>query len=198
MNSGKLKLGLIWAEDLDGVIGRNLPNSKGEIPWHIPEDLAHFKATTLSFPVIMGRLTWESIGKPLPGRRNIVLSRQENYHVASKVEVYPHLPQALSQLEQDGIEQAWIIGGAKLYTQALDLADTLVVTQVNTKVRKDSLSCALAENNPGTNSVLQEDSWVYAPKIDPQIWKLDRDSDQEWRGSKSSLAWRVNIYRRAH
>lgn len=105
-------LGMIWAQARGGVIGRD-----NDLPWHLPEDLAHFKKTTSGCPVIMGRRQWESLPerfRPLPNRRNIVLTRQAGYE-APGAEVVSDLPAALELVS--GVD-AWICGGGEIYRQA--------------------------------------------------------------------------------
>ncbi|MGO1317941.1 MAG: dihydrofolate reductase, partial [Cellulomonadaceae bacterium] len=117
-------LGMIWAQDEVRGIGRD-----GALPWHLPEDLAHFKATTLGVPVIMGRLQWESLPeqvRPLPGRRNIVLTRNPGYR-AEGAEVVTSLPAALAAVAG---QRAWVIGGGQVYRLALPHADEIVLTEV--------------------------------------------------------------------
>lgn len=132
------RVGLIWAQARDRVIGKD-----GVMPWHLPEDLAHFKRTTLSHPVIMGRRTWDSIPprfRPLPGRRNIVVTRQQHWSAAG-AERAASLPEALRMCQ--GAEQAWVIGGAQIYAQALPLADELVVTEIDAAVDGDAFAPAI-------------------------------------------------------
>ncbi len=105
------------------------------MPWHLPEDLAHFKRTTLGHPVIMGRRTWESIGRPLPGRRNIVVSRTPGFR--------PPGAEAASSLEDAwraaaGSDEAFVIGGAQLYAQALPQADRIYLTDIVAEVPGDT------------------------------------------------------------
>ncbi len=141
-----MKINLIWAEAHDHVIGLN-----GKMPWHLPEDLAHFKRTTLGCPVIMGRKTWESLPprfRPLPGRLNIVISRQNDF-LAGQVGI--GLPKGLQQAsslqaaldmasqQADGSD-AWVIGGAQIYAQALPLASKVVVTPIDAKFEGDAFA----------------------------------------------------------
>jgi dihydrofolate reductase len=109
-------LQLILARARNGVIGRG-----GALPWHLPEDLAHFKRTTLGHPVIMGRKTWDSIGRPLPGRRNIVVTRDPAWRgVGAQAAGSLDAALALAAAGLDGADDAvFVIGGAQLYTQAL-------------------------------------------------------------------------------
>lgn len=114
---------LIVARARNGVIGRD-----GTLPWRLPEDLAFFKRTTMGHPIVMGRRTWESIGRPLPGRRNIVVSRQAGF-VAAGAEVVPSLDEALRLCA--GAGELFVIGGAQLYGEALPRADRLIVTEID-------------------------------------------------------------------
>ena len=132
------RIGLIWAQARNRVIGKD-----GVMPWHLPEDLAHFKRTTLSHPVIMGRRTWDSIPprfRPLPGRTNIVVTRQKDWQENGAQRV-PSLREALQQCEST--EQVWIIGGAQIYAQALPLADSLVVTEIDADFDGDAFAPAI-------------------------------------------------------
>lgn len=123
------RLGLIWAEARGRVIGRG-----GALPWRLPEDLAHFKRTTLGCPVIMGRRTWESLParfRPLPGRQNIVLTRSSGW-TADGAQRAASLDEAL-QLAA-GAPRAWGIGGAQLYAAAIAHADELRITEIDLDV----------------------------------------------------------------
>ncbi|AEB83845.1 dihydrofolate reductase [Alicycliphilus denitrificans] len=117
---------LIYARAANGVIGKD-----GAMPWHLPEDLAHFKRLTQGHPVIMGRKTWDSLParfRPLPGRANIVVTRQADWNEIGAQRA-SSLREALSVAEQTGSE-AWIIGGAQIYAQALPLATRIEVTEI--------------------------------------------------------------------
>ncbi|MCP5268313.1 MAG: dihydrofolate reductase [Zoogloeaceae bacterium] len=116
-------LSLIAAMAEHRVIGRH-----NTLPWHLPEDLKHFKATTLGKPVIMGRKTWESLGRPLPGRRNIVISRNAGYRLDGG-ELFPSLESALASTGNN--EEVFVIGGAELYRLALPLADHVHLTEIS-------------------------------------------------------------------
>jgi dihydrofolate reductase len=118
-------LHLIYARAANGVIGRD-----NQLPWHLPEDLAHFKRTTLGCPVIMGRKTWDSLPpkfRPLPGRLNIVVTRDPGF-VADGASVAHSLEAARDLCPAGGT--AWVIGGAQIYAQALPLASEVVVTEI--------------------------------------------------------------------
>ena len=98
------------------------------LPWRLPEDLAHFKALTLGHPILMGRKTFESLGRPLPGRTNIVITRNPDYRPAG-VTLAASIPAALAACA--GHDEVFFIGGAELYTQAIPLADRLYLTEVD-------------------------------------------------------------------
>jgi len=114
---------LIVARARNGVIGRD-----NAMPWKIPGELAHFKRTTMGHPIVMGRKTWESIGRALPGRRNIVVSRNPGF-VACGAEVASSLDAALARCAD--AEELFVIGGAELYTQALPIARRAIVTEID-------------------------------------------------------------------
>ncbi len=126
---------LIFARASNGVIGRD-----GRLPWHLPEDLAHFKRTTLGCPVIMGRKTWESLPpnfRPLPGRLNFVVTRQPHWH-AEGARRAASLAEALAACA--GSADAWVIGGAEIYAQALPLARSAVVTEIDADFDGDAFA----------------------------------------------------------
>lgn len=133
--------------DRNRVIGLN-----NGLPWRLPADLRHFKETTMGHAVIMGRKTWESIAKPLPGRHNIVITSQTDY-CADGVSVTHSLEQALQLVPQG--EQAMIIGGAKLYEQSLPLAQRIYLTQIH--------------------ACLEGDTWF--PPLDEAQWKCASRQD---------------------
>lgn len=146
---GALRVYLVAAVAANGVIG-----SKGTIPWRLPEDLRHFKALTLGHPVIMGRRTWESLGKALPGRKNIVVTRNPAYR-APGATVVGSLEAALALCA--GQEIAFVIGGAELYQAALPVADGLVLTEIHRNYPGDTRFPELdrhqwreTERKPGT------------------------------------------------
>ena len=121
-----MKLHLIFARAANGVIGNN-----NTLPWQLPEDMAHFKRCTMGHPVIMGRKTWDSLPpkfRPLPGRLNVVVTRQPGWHSDGALTAH-------SLLEACGLcppdSDAWVIGGAEIYAQALALASTAQVTEID-------------------------------------------------------------------
>jgi len=118
---------IIVALDEAGTIGRD-----GQLPWHLPDDLRRFKATTMGHVLVMGRRTCQSIGRALPGRRSVVLSRNPAYHAPVGVEVARDFDVALARVAD--AERVFVIGGAAVYRIALARADELLVTQVHATV----------------------------------------------------------------
>lgn len=125
------KITLIAARARNGVIG-----SKNQIPWKIPGELAYFKRMTMGHPIVMGRKTWESIGRALPGRRNIVVTRNGSY-VAPGAEVVSGLDEALTRAGDAA--EVFIIGGAQLYDAALPRADRILLTEIDADFYGDTL-----------------------------------------------------------
>ena len=160
-----MSFGLIWAQSTSGIIGRD-----GGIPWQVPEDMAHFKTLTTGCTVVMGRRTWESLPprfRPLPGRRNVVITRQSGYR-ADGAEVLGALGDALT----DGA--TWVIGGAEIYRLALPSATRCEVTEIEIDFDRrdgDALAPAL------------DDSWV--------------GTAGDWNTSSSGLRYRFRRYGRA-
>jgi len=133
-----MKLGLIWAQARGGVIGRG-----GVLPWHLPEDLAHFKRTTLGAPVIMGRKTWESLPprfRPLPGRQNIVITRDAQWQ-APGADRAGTLDEALALCASAPV--AWITGGAEIFRLALPRAHEAIVTEIDADFAGDTFAPAM-------------------------------------------------------
>lgn len=158
---------MMWAQTSDGVIGDG-----ATMPWHIPEDLAHFKATTMGAPVIMGRRTWDSLPerfRPLPGRRNVVLSRSLTPEDVPGAELAHSLDAALDLLCD--VPVAWIIGGGRVYRDALHLADECEVTEVD--------------------GVFEVDTPVRAPEL--LGWKPVRKG--EWAVSSNGPRYRFTTWR---
>ncbi len=131
-----MQLALIVAQSENRVIGRN-----NALPWHLSEDLKYFKKVTMGKVIIMGRKTYESIGRPLPGRTNVVVTRDPRWS-AEGVTVVHSLEQAVEQAtaisEINGAGEAMVIGGSELYTQALPLTQRLYLTQVHAQVCGDA------------------------------------------------------------
>lgn len=154
------KIGLIYARARNGVIGKD-----GVMPWHLPEDLAHFKRTTLNHPVVMGRKTWDSLPprfRPLPGRTNIVISRQEDWKAEGAIHAVS-LQDALRQCQHE--KQIWIIGGAQIYAQALTLAQEIVATEIDADFEGDA----------------------YAPSLDTSWHVVSRDDQVAANGMRLSF-----------
>lgn len=126
-----VRLALIAAVARNGIIGRD-----GDLPWRIPADLQFFKTTTMGKPIIMGRRTFESIGKALPGRSSIVVTRNPDF-AADDVEVAANLDRALSVAARHGAEEVMVIGGGEIYAAALPRADRLYLTEIHLDAEGD-------------------------------------------------------------
>lgn len=155
---------LIWAQSTSGVIGRD-----GGIPWRLPEDMARFKDLTIGHTVVMGRRTWESLPpkfRPLPDRRNVVLTRNPRYR-AEGAEVVTAVEDALA------VPDAWVIGGSEIYHLAMPAATRCEVTEVEIDLRLDD-GDALAP--------MLDESWV--------------GTSGDWQDSSSGLRYRFHTYLR--
>ena len=139
-----MKKAIIVAISHHRVIGSN-----NTLPWHMPADMRYFRKTTHGHPIIMGRKTFTSIGKALPGRMNIVISRQAHLSLPPACHLDTSLEQAFQQAEATGAPEAFVIGGGQVYAQALPLVDTLYITEVHTEVQGET----------------------YFPAFDKQAWK---------------------------
>lgn len=138
-----MELIIIVAVAQNGVIGK-----EGGIPWHSKEELKHFKETTMGSPIIMGRKTFESIGKPLKGRKNIIITRNKNYNINRQdVSVYGNLQDAVNWCKTNENEKAFIIGGAQIYQEALTLTDTVLITKMKFTADGDTYFPDINENN---------------------------------------------------
>jgi len=160
------RLHLIYARAANGVIGAN-----NTLPWHLPEDLAHFKRHTLGCPVIMGRKTWDSLPpkfRPLPGRLNLVVTRQPDWQ-AQGAQAAASLQDALTHCSD--APDAWVIGGAQIYGQALPLAHSVVVTEIDLQVPGDAFA--------------------------PELGSLWRETHRERHVSATGLAYSFVNYQRA-
>ena len=140
----------IVAAAQNGVIGKD-----NEIPWHLPKDFAYFKKTTLHHHIIMGRNSYESIGRPLPNRTNIIVTRNPFYIVSGCIVVHT-IEEALKLAEQNGEEEVFIIGGGEIFKQSMNLLDKLYLTDVDLDTQT---------NQP-------EGEYVYFPKMNPEEWRL--------------------------
>lgn len=141
MVSKGAEINIIAAISDNGVIGKN-----GRNPWYIPHDLKRFRQITTGHTVIMGRKTWESIGQALPGRRNIVLSRQPDFR-ASDAQVVTSLSKALDAAHE--ADRVFVIGGSEVYAEALLIASTMMITEVKGNIDGD----------------------VFFPPFDANIWR---------------------------
>lgn len=165
-----MKLGLIYARAANGVIGKG-----GVMPWHLPQDMAHFKQVTMGSPVIMGRKTWDSVPprfRPLPGRRNIVVTRQAAWSEAG-AERAASLPEALALCADD--PQVWVIGGGEIYAQALPLAHVVEVTEIERDFEGD----------------------VYAPRLGPEWIESRRERHRSPAGPDYSFVTYIHTERGA-
>jgi dihydrofolate reductase len=163
---------LVVARARNGVIGRD-----NALPWHLPEDLRHFKTTTMGHAIVMGRKTWESIGRPLPGRRMIVVSRNSGWSGAS-CERTDSLPEAIALAGRPGqdsgiaTDEVFVIGGAQLFEEALPLADRAIVTEIEATPEGD----------------------VHFAALGPPGWKLVQTSGP--LESTNGLAYRIDEWQR--
>lgn len=131
-----LPVSLIVATTRNQVIGQD-----NQMPWHLPDDLRYFKQRTLGKPIIMGRKTWESLGRPLPGRLNIVISRQNDIALEG-AEVFTDLAQAIQRGQEwaaeQGVDEVMVIGGGQIYQQALELAQRIYLTRIDLELEGDT------------------------------------------------------------
>jgi dihydrofolate reductase len=142
-----LKLIIISAVAKNGVIGR----TNGEMPWHVKEEFQHFKNTTFGFPIIMGRKTFETLGKPLKGRLNIILTNKKGINYPFEdIKIFNSLKEAYSYCEKEKYEKAFIIGGGEIYLQALATADEMIISYMN----------------------FEADGDVFFPKIESDKWEV--------------------------
>lgn len=158
-------LGLIWAQSRSGVIGRD-----GDIPWQVPEDQIRFKDLTIGHTVVMGRRTWDSLParfRPLPGRRNVVLTRQTDF-MADGATVVQRLDDALTDPD------TWVIGGEQIYTLALPRASRCEVTEIDVELPRD-------------------DGDAVAPVLD-EMWV---GTPGEWQISRTGVRYRFHSYHRS-
>jgi dihydrofolate reductase len=166
------KLSLIVAKSLNGVIGLN-----GNLPWRLSSDLKFFKSTTLGKPVLMGRVTWESLPFPLPGRPNLVLTNNKNY-LAEGAEIFNSADKMIARgyelAGQMNVDEVMLIGGAKLYASQMKYCDRLYVSEVNATIEGD----------------------VYFPEIDTNTWKLASETEFS-KDVKDDYSFKVQVFERA-
>jgi len=134
-----MRISLVVAMAANRVIGRD-----NGLPWHLPADLQHFKRITMGKPILMGRRTWESIGRPLPGRTSIVITRDAGYAAPGCIVV--HSVEAALQAAAECGDEAMVIGGAEFYAQVLPRADTLYLTRIHADFDGDTVFPELDES----------------------------------------------------
>jgi dihydrofolate reductase len=139
-------LSFIVAVSENNAIGKN-----NTLPWHLPEDLKFFKRTTMGKPVLMGRKTFESLGRALPGRVNIIVSHNKDLQVSDGVLVYDDINAAVERLQQEKAGEGFIIGGGKIFESTIELVERMYITRVHTVI---------------------EDADAFFPVIDHTHWKL--------------------------
>ena len=170
-------LALIWAQANGAVIGAD-----GDMPWHLPEDLAHFRRTTSGAPVLMGRTTWESLPerfRPLPGRANIVVSRQVGYPAPGAFVV----DSIEAGRAAAGPGRTWVMGGAQIYRATIDVADLLMVTEIDLDVAGDAFAPQIGPQ------------WSSEPILDAGSGSDEVDAEG-WRLAASGLRYRFLRYTR--
>lgn len=151
-----MTVSLIVATSLNHGIGKD-----NQLPWHLPADLKFFKQTTMGCPVVMGRKTFQSIGRTLPGRKNVVITRDSSFNSDAKFDITlaSGLSQALEQLKDE--KEVFIIGGGEIFQQSMTIADTIYLTLVNTRIEAD----------------------VFFPEIDPAhftlVWEEKHSADEK-------------------
>ncbi|WP_326566953.1 dihydrofolate reductase [Amycolatopsis rhabdoformis] len=144
-------IGVEWAQSSNGVIGRD-----GELPWRLPEDMKHFRELTAGATVLMGRRTWESLPprfRPLPGRRNLVLSSKPQ----DGVETFPDLAQAFAAVSGD----VWVMGGEAVYRAALPFADRIVVTEIQEHFEGDTYAPEVGRPPDSTGEWLESSTGLH-------------------------------------
>jgi dihydrofolate reductase len=162
-----MKVSIIVAAAENGVIGRN-----NQLPWRLSADLQRFKKLTMGHAIIMGRKTYESIGRPLPGRRMIVISRQPDY-TAPDATTVPNFGKALTEAAKHNETEVFVIGGSKVFESALPIAERLYLTRVHADVQGD----------------------VYLPALDPAAWRR-LESQPHHADSKNDFAFTFERYER--
>lgn len=129
----------------------NAIGKDNQLPWHLPKDLQFFKKTTIGKPVLMGRKTYESLGRPLPGRLNIVISAQKDLNVAEGVLIFDRIEDGIKRMEEEQTDEGFIIGGGRIFEQTMDRIDRIYFTKVETVI---------------------EGATAFFPEIDHSHWKL--------------------------
>jgi dihydrofolate reductase len=161
-------IGMIWAQTPSGVIGKD-----NAMPWHVPEDLAHFKRVTMGHPVIMGRKSWDALPerwRPLPGRENIVLTRTADWHADGAIAV----SSLDAALDAAGDRETWIIGGEKVFVDALAVATVALVTELDLELEGDA----------------------FAPTLGAEWLRESVEPAEGWALSTAGIRYRIVRYRR--
>ena len=161
-----MQVSLIVAAAHNGAIGK-----EGAMPWHLPADLKHFKNITWGLPIIMGRKTFDSLGKPLPGRTNIVITRQTNWNPSNEVIVVADVITALSKAKECGVKEVVVIGGGEIYNLFFDLATRIYLTRVDAAPDADTFFSS------------------FHPKNWKLISQLDREADAKHAYNYSFQVW---------
>lgn len=184
-------LGAIWAQSLNGVIGRG-----GDMPWYAPEDLAHFKTVTLGAPVIMGRKTWESFPprfRPLPGRTNIVITSSVTSQVEKDGALWvSSLDDALAAAAAEQPEIIWVMGGGSVYAEALGRTDLPLVA--DGRIQRVERTVFDLELNGDTHAPSLDDSWTLA--VEGESVLSEKGYGLSADGTKLPLAMRFQTLRR--
>lgn len=164
---------IIVAASENNVIGKN-----NQLPWHLPADLKYFKNTTWGLPIIMGRKTFESIGKPLPGRENIIITRNSDYKATGATVVHS-ITGAIRVAESLDVKEMFIIGGAELFNSTLDLVQKIYLTRVHTTVGGDVFFPSLnMENWKMTSEIKMEPDEKNEFPLSFQVWdKINGDAN---------------------
>ena len=162
----------------NGVIGKD-----NEIPWHLPKDFAYFKKTTLHHHIIMGRNSYESIGRPLPNRTNIIITRNPFYIVSGCIVVHT-IEEALKLAENNGEDEAFIIGGGEIFKQSMNLLDKLYLTEVDLDTQMGDVSA---------NGAQQSEGYVFFPKMNPKEWRL-LSEDKHLKDEKNAVDFTFKVF----
>lgn len=145
---------IISAVAKNNVIGK----SNGELPWHISEEFKHFKETTLGSPIIMGRKSFDALGKPLPKRENIIISKnKELSYPFADIKIFNNLKDAFRHCKNKNYEKVFVIGGGQIYSQAIDLVDEMIISKLN----------------------FDAEGEVYFPKYDENNWEIVKRDKKE-------------------
>jgi dihydrofolate reductase len=165
--TGGITLSLLVAADEHNVIGKN-----NQLPWHLPNDLKYFKNLTWGLPIVMGRKTFESIGKPLPGRKNIVITRNKDYQ-ADGVEVVHQIENAIEVARQAGAREVFVIGGAEIFNSVFGKTDRIYLTRIHHRFEGD----------------------VFFPEVNESTWRLVKQHENQ-PDEKNKYAYTFQVWER--